>query len=201
MGVPAADFFFWSISFCWHATAHFGVALGTSAPRACMMRLVAKVKGRSGKHDLSSHSYISFRFGARDSFLRVLCGCGCGRIVELELMTDGIILVIRVRVRSITSSATHNVSSQLVPSRVGQKPLLSRTNSTAATQKKSAPHALLRRVSLGCARADSDVRVYHVYAGARDAERSTRHLLRRAYIRNTSLPFSLRLGRTPCGAV
>ena len=84
------------------------------------MRLVAKVKGRSGKHDLSSHSYISFRFGARDSFLRVLCLCGCGRIVELELMTDGIILVIRVRVRSITSSATHNVSSQLVPSRVGQ---------------------------------------------------------------------------------
>ena len=201
MGVPAADFF-WSIVFLlarngtlWGCPGHFRPP--------CLHDTLGREGERTKRETRSffSHSYISFRFGARDSFLRVLCLCGCGRIVELELMTDGIILVIRVRVRSITSSATHNVSSQLVPSRVGQNPLLSRTNSTAATQKKSAPHALLRRVSLGCARADSDVRVYHVYAGARDAERSTRHLLRRAYIRNTSLPFSLRLGRTPCGAV
>jgi hypothetical protein len=75
--------------------------------------------------------------------------------VELELMTDGIILVIRVRVRvrSITSSATHNVSFQLVPSRVGPKHLLSRTNSTAATKKRACRTCFCRRVSLGCARA------------------------------------------------
>jgi hypothetical protein len=47
MRVPAADFFLVH-SFCWHATAHFGVALGTSAPRACMIRLVAKGKDEAG---------------------------------------------------------------------------------------------------------------------------------------------------------
>jgi hypothetical protein len=69
MGVPAADLFLVH-SFCWHATAHFGVALGTSKPRACMIQSWSRrERTKRETRDLSSPIlYISFRFGARDSF-------------------------------------------------------------------------------------------------------------------------------------